>query len=229
MSHTAPSLGVPRVMTWHTASDPDVYKPVKPDPAFECDVAFMGGNYSHFPDSALRAKLMSLVAQSDLKLRVYGTNWGAGAPCFGKVYEKDFSIAVASAKVVLGINAYNDIDQYTSNRTWNVMCCGTAVYVTYAFEGMGGLFKNGVNLVSFNRIEKAVAVIQDLVDPRRDQDRTRIARAGRELVLAGHTYRHRAEELLAAHATWYEELNRSLGRGRTALELVEGSSKNIVG
>ena len=221
-------LGVPRVMAWHTASDPDIYRPVKPDPAFECDVAFMGGNYTHFPDSAKRAKLIHLVAQSDLKLRVYGGSWGGAVPCFGKVYEKDFAIAVASAKVVLGINAYNDIHQYTSNRTWNVLSCGTAVYATYSFAGMGDLFKSGEHLVSFRQVEQAVGMIQEIVDPRHDQDRARIAKAGRELVLCGHTYRHRAEQLLEARRAWLEEMGEALRLGRTGLELVEGSSKNLI-
>lgn len=221
-------LGVPRVMAWHTASDPGIYRPVKPDPAFECDVAFMGGNYSHFPDSAKRAKLINLVAQSDMKVRVYGSNWGGAVRCFGKVYEKDFAIAVASAKVVLGINAYNDIHQYTSNRTWNVLSCGTAVYATYAFAGMGDLFKSGKHLVSFRKVEQAVGMLQEIIDPRHDKDRARIAKAGRELVLGGHTYRHRAEQLLEARAAWLEEVGKALRLGRTGLELVEGSTKNLV-
>ena len=221
-------LGVPRVMAWHTASDPNVYRPVKPDPAFACDIAFMGSNYTHFPDSEKRAKLINLVAQSGMKVRVYGGNWGGAVQCFGKVYEKDFAIAVASAKVVLGINAYNDIHQYTSNRTWNVLSCGTSVYATYAFAGMGDLFKSGKHLVSFRKVEQAVGMVQEIIDPRRDKDRARIAKAGRELILGGHTYRHRAEQLLAARQVWLKEIDELLRHGRTGLELVEGSSKNLI-
>ena len=221
-------LGVPRVMAWHTASDPGIYRPVKPDPVFACDVAFMGSNYTHFPDSEKRAKLINLVAQSGMKVRVYGSNWGGAVQCCGKVYEKDFAIAVASAKTVLGINAYNDIHQYTSNRTWNVLSCGTAVYATYAFAGMGDLFKSGQHLVSFRKVEQAVEMLQEIIDPKHDKDRARIAKAGRELVLGGHTYWHRAEQLLEARRAWLGEIDEILRRGWTGLELAEGSSKNLV-
>lgn len=222
-------LGVPRVMTWHTASDPRVYRPVKQDPGWECDVAFMGANYAHFPDSRNRAQLINLVAKSGVRLRVYGSGWGAGVPCYGKVGEKDFAAAVAGAKIVLGINAYNDVHQYTSNRTWNVLSCGTAVYLTYRFKGMGDLFEEGKHLVSVKKVEHAPATIRALIDPKQDQKRARIAKAGRELVLARHTYRHRAEELLSTYREWLEETEVMLRQGRTPTELAFGLSKNIVG
>jgi len=219
-------LGCPRVETWHTASDPDIYRPVALRENLMCDVAFMGGNYTSFPDSMLRAKLMVQIAKK-AKLRVYGGNWPVTVPSFPKVYEGDFAAACASAKIVLGINAYNDIHQYTSNRTWNVLSCGTAAYLTYRFEGMADLFKPGEHLYQFKDINAAIKLVEKILDPSNEASRKVVAGSGRKLILAGHTYRHRAEQLLGVWKRWQKPNEERIRKGIGPYEERRGSKRFV--
>ena len=218
-------LGVQEVMTWHTASDPDVCKPMPPK-GYECDVAFMGGNYTCFPDSVIRGKLIGMVA-SHFKMKVYGGGWPPNITGTRYVFGSDFAKAVAGAKVVLGINAYNDVYQYTSNRTWNTLACGTAVYMTYPFVGMEDLFKIDKHLVTFTSPEQAIRKIDRLIRPEHEKSRQCIATAGRKLILGHHTYKHRAKELLAFHRDWKLRNEAMLRKGIRPYEAKEGS-KNIL-
>jgi len=219
------NLGVPDVMTWHTASDPDVYRPMS-GKGYECDVAFMGGCYSCFPDSGLREELIRVVSSS-FRTNVYGTGWPTSVRPKPKVYGEDFARAVAGAKVVLGINAYNDVYQYTSNRTWNCLSCGSAVYMSYYFAGMEDLFVDGTHLIVFHSVDEAVQRIRDIITDRGTPVCQQIAKAGRQLILDKHSYRARAEELLERWRTWNTTNEKRLRKGIGPYEDREGS-KNIV-
>jgi len=197
------NLGVPEVMTWHTASATDIFKPM-PGTGYECEVAFMGGYYTRFPDSEKRARLIGMVA-SHFDTLVYGGQWPPDVGARPHIFREDFARAVAGAKVVLGINAYNDIDEYTSNRTWNTLACGSAVYLTYRFAGMESLFTDGEHLIVFDKVDDVIPKIRYLLSAKYAPERERIAAAGRKLVVENHTYRHRAIELLKFYEEWYEK------------------------
>lgn len=197
------NLGVPAVMTWHTASDVDVYKPMS-GTGYECEVAFMGGHYSCFPDSMKRERLIGMTA-SNFDTRIYGSGWPVGVGARQHVFGEDFARAVAGAKIVLGINAYSDIVEYTSNRTWNTLACGSAVFMTCRFEGLANLFEDGKHLIVFDKIEEAIKKMKYLLSAKSAPERTRIAKAGRRLIVEKHTYRHRAIELLKFYETWYKK------------------------
>lgn len=218
-------LGIREVMTWHTASDTDIYRPMPPN-GYECDVAFMGGNYSVFPDSELRGKLIGMVS-SHFNAKIYGGGWPAGFGPTKYVFGEDFARAVAGAKVILGINAYNDVHQYTSNRTWNTLACGTSVYLTYPFAGMEDLFEVGKHLLIFKSPEDAIARINHLLSAKNALVREQIAAAGRDLILSKHTYKHRAAELLAFYEDWKRRIDERLRQGIGPYEAEEGS-KNII-
>jgi spore maturation protein CgeB len=80
-----------------------------------------------------------------------------------------------------------------SNRLFDALACGTPVVSDYLPE-LGELFGDSVSIYR-NADELRHAVDLNLEDPIGARKR---ALAGRELVLAGHTFDHRARELLDA-------------------------------
>lgn len=186
-------LGVPHVDTWHSATDPEVFKPARSGTPAQVDVVFLGGNYSIFPKSRMRLALIRRLSL-EFETVVHGGRWPADIYQSGLAYGADFSKACWRAKVVLGINAYDKIDGYTSNRTWNSMATGVPL-VTHRFAGIKKIFgKNGDKLVWFDTIDEAVKRIGHLIND--DDERRIIGEHARTFILGGHTYKHRAEELL---------------------------------
>ena len=179
-------IGAKKVMYHHTATDLDEF--YKMDVPEVYDIGFFGGNYKNiFPDSGLRRDIVNKLNKS-FKMLVLGHNWEMGQrPVFGEELVR----AMSSCKIILGINAFNDINLYTSNRTWNSMACGT--YFTYYFKGIDQMFSNGNELVWFNEYDGLEYWIRSYLD--NPNNRRRVYENGRLLIGQKQTYKHRSHEL----------------------------------
>jgi spore maturation protein CgeB len=82
-------------------------------------------------------------------------------------------------------------------RCMEIMSCGTMLLVNRpsdgSFEDLG--FKDAKDLVFYDSPRQLFSLIAHYLN--NEDQRQRIARAGHELVLARHTYRHRLQEMLA--------------------------------
>lgn len=177
--------------------DPDLDRPAESSPpAYQCDASFVGtGRYRR------RYEVLRAVA-GVCRLHIRGPEW-SGAPgdlplAGGKVSAPELPRVVRGAAVSLGIDALEvqrtEREGGTSNRLWRVLGAG-GLFLGEHIPGIEAFATHGEHALWYRTTEEAVDLTRSLLrDP---GERTRIARAGRAHALAGHTYRHRLERLLA--------------------------------
>jgi 2-polyprenyl-3-methyl-5-hydroxy-6-metoxy-1,4-benzoquinol methylase len=109
----------------------------------------------------------------------------------GNAYFDEMAEIYSASRLVFNRSLLNDVNM----RVFEALACGSLLLTDdLADNGLAELFRDGVHLATY-RDE------QDLLDKAayylaREAVRERIAAAGRDAVLAGHTYRHRMETLL---------------------------------
>ena len=194
--------GAKRIYEYHTAADIDVYRPRSEKIVY--DVIFIGGNYGdRFPLSRFRVDCIRKLAKSFIVAVAGGNYWRSTTNIryVGNRYGEDYSKYVSKSAMVLGINAYDNIENYTSNRTWISMACGRP-YLCHTYLGAKKFFKDGEHLLFFrtyNELEEKVQWVLD--NPKKAE---RIGDNGRQLILEKHTYVNRAKQLLNMYEDWRE-------------------------
>ncbi|WP_449246320.1 glycosyltransferase family protein [Desulfarculus baarsii] len=168
---------------------------------FGAPIGFMGsGIYGN------RRRALAKVAQSDLGLRLWGSEWPTEGPWArivalgGRRLADDEVVKVYNACQAL-INLHSDVDPATplgrsdfiNPRTFEIPACGGLQLVDMA-AGLDQAFDLGRELV-------VVESVADLIEKARHflahpAERAAIAAAGRQRVLAEHTYFHRMSQLL---------------------------------
>ena len=179
-----------RIFYHHTATDLEVFK--KDSKIDEnVDVIFFGSNYNElFPESTLRRDwILRLITESDITVRLYGHGWEGKARSV--VFSEDYAREASTARMLLGFNAFNDINFYTSNRAFNSMACGT--FLSTKWKGCESMFEDKKELFYFETYEEMVGLIRTLKDD--PNMRREVHEAGRKLLALHHTYRVRAGEL----------------------------------
>jgi len=165
---------------------------------FACDVVFIG-NYRPERERAILALL-----DSGIDVKVWGgTAWTrrSGAPRRARRYWQgtpilgaDFVRATRCARAAL--NVIDDTNYPAANmRFFETMACRAASLVSSCPE-MRSFFPEEAGVVYFDTREQLVSKARALLA---DEERTRqIAQEGYQRVLAGHTYVHRAREVLSS-------------------------------
>lgn len=150
-------------------ADPDVEHPYDAPEKYHSRVTFIGKLGHSLPgQDSVRDKLLR-----DLHAQGLLTPWG----CLGRpnVDGLDAFYAISGAKIVLSINAYNDVPLYHSDRIIRSLACGAFV-LAKRVPDTERLFEEGKHLVYFETAEQCHDLIQRyLVD---DAARGRIATAG---------------------------------------------------
>ena len=138
------------------------------------DVAFVGS----VPDdpNSRRAKLINAVATAFPDAKI------------GKFWPEEMAAIYAEAKVVVNCCAARDINM----RVFEAMASG-ALLITDEADGLEDLFTDKKHLVIYRNDDELIPLIQKYLAE--DEDRERIAAAGRSLVLSEHTYRDRARRM----------------------------------
>ncbi len=182
------------------ACDPDLHHPVtltdEERRKLDHDVVFMG---SHYPD---RADLFSKLIRFDLAI------WGPGwdklnadsplKPCIkGTHTTPDQWLKIYSASKIVLATHYQDPEgsfpvYQASPRIFEALACGSFV-ISDAQRDVLALFKDGTHLVTFENSDALVDMVKYYID--HPDERSLIARKGREEVLKNHTYVKRIENL----------------------------------
>jgi hypothetical protein len=189
-------LGVFPIGFWCQGVDPDVMYP-KDVPRTQ-EVAFMANNWNFLEGHQERRDLINAILYAGTDLHVYGIGWEylrdrPNAHLHPLVLDADFAKACSAAKITLGIGSVSNVYMYTSwPRLFNSMACG-AFHLARYFPGLETVFENQEHLVWFHSIPEAVELIQYYLA--HDEERETIARAGRQEVLAQHTWDHRVAEM----------------------------------
>lgn len=189
------SLGVRNVHFLPDAADPVESAPQPYDPAYACDVAFIGRGYDE-----QRAELLVRLAQR-FHVRVWGQDWDRWREPLnwnGRVaYEREFATICASAKIMLGLNpsfhVQHRIWAYTSNRMVRTIACG-GFYLTERIPGVDGIFRAGEHVAYYQDTADLPPNVEHWL--RDDGARRAVAQQGRAFVLEHHTYERRLPNLL---------------------------------
>jgi spore maturation protein CgeB len=159
--------------TWlPLACDSEIHR--KHDVPKEYDVCFVG---NEFPGP--RAELLRVIQRKFLN-------------CFiGQRYMEDMATTYSAARIVFNRSIRNDINM----RVFEALACGSLLLTNdLAENGQAELFSNGVHLETYRDADELVDKIAYYLE--HEETRERIAAAGRQEVLAKHTYRHRMEMVL---------------------------------
>lgn len=176
------------------ATDPDRFSPQPVAPAHAHPVTIVAKTRD-----VLRPMVVDAL-EAGLRPAIYGSGWdGLVDPALvvaDYVANEDLPAVYSSAGVVL--NDHWDTMRawgFVSNRVFDVLACGTPI-VSDHLDELAELFGDAVPTYRSSR-ELGALVARALEHP--DEARARAA-AGRAVVLAHHTFDHRAQELLALAA-----------------------------
>lgn len=197
-------LGVPaRFLTF--GCNPRVHRPTPPSPEFQCDFALVATAWNCWRDdrgTCLRQLLVPLLP-GPARVGVWGRLWdqlppeaGFQVPAalrHGPVPYNRAADVYASAAAVLGPQNELHTGTQLTMRTFEILGCG-APLLTYRTPAVTRLFVPGRHLLATHSSAETQALARWLLE---HPDRRReLADAGRREVMARHTYRHRAQELL---------------------------------
>lgn len=192
--------GVCNIKEYHTATDISTYRKINKFKKYH--IIFIGGNYNSFPLSKFRYNCIKELSKK-FEVAVAGNNWKYidGVANLGKRYGNEFAISMAESHMSLGISAYDNINSYTSNRTWNSISCGIP-YICHYYSGIERFF-NDKQIVMFKNINELLTKVKNVLDNYYKYEK--LAINGMDYVTGNHTYYHRALELLDIYEEWKVE------------------------
>jgi spore maturation protein CgeB len=190
-------LGASHVEWVPLAADPSLHSPVICTPSeqseFEADISFIGG---WRPEREALLKRLGV-----FNLKIWGTGWRRHAtdPAVKKAFQgralrgAEFAKAVTRSKVNLNI-----IDQTNYSapnmRFFEISMAGGLQVSSYCPE-MGDEFRHGEHIFYYRNAAELPGLVKMLLPD--EPMRQRVAAAAHDKVLAGHTYKHRAECILS--------------------------------
>lgn len=187
--------GVPRSAYLAEAHDPELHFPIeRADPAFACEVAFIGKYGRDSRLHATRGALIPAVA-SGFDLKLYGSGWDelGLVPARDEVFPEQYRDVCRGAGIVLGCDWRHDVAWYFSNRTWFTLGCRGFLLTNYA-PGLEEIFENHRHLVWYRSVAECLELIEHY--RARPDDRARIAAEGHAFARAHRTYDDFARDLI---------------------------------
>jgi GT2 family glycosyltransferase/spore maturation protein CgeB len=214
------SLGV-AASTLMQCADPEIMKPVPPDPAKRHDHLFVGNSRGQF------RRIVSDLVAAGIDLSIFGREWDGFVPDQMVLGDRIDNEALCEYYGNAGV-VYNDhwpdmVEWgFLSNRLFDAAACGAYIVsdrVDRLAETFDGLIATYETLPELAELSSPSAI---------ERWRPEQARALRDLVLARHTFAHRAETLMAK----VRELSEAKLSGRSVFEslgdgqIVSSSSVN---
>ncbi len=193
-------LGVQRARWLPDGADRDLDRPVAFDPAFACDVAFIGRAVSPGNDCS-RAEFLVRLAEN-FHVRVWGQNWEPYADRLNwdgsTVYGSDFAKVCASARIVIDIKPRlwdASVGVYSSNRLVRQMACG-GFSLSRGTAQNKEMFRDGEHCAWYDSEADAFDKIGYYLS--HEATRRDVARCGAELVRQHHMLDNRVYNLLTS-------------------------------
>ena len=190
-------LGAKRCHPVYNGVDPESHHPVEAEPAFACDLAFVG---HRLPDRERRVEAFFLRAAElapEMSFLLGGEGWAdkripSNVRWIGHVATGDHNRVNCSARMVLNINRESMADVGFSPPTRVFEAAGAgACLVTDAWQGIESFFQPGTEILVARSAEEVVAHLRAVT-----LERARlIGEAMRTRALREHTYAQRAEQV----------------------------------
>jgi spore maturation protein CgeB len=184
----------------YNALDPTTHHSVRPDPRFECDLAFLG---NRLPDREARVEeffLRPAQLLPDKQFLLGGNGW-AGKPLppnvrdLGHVFTRDHNALNCTARAVLNVNR-DSMARFgfsPATRVFEAAGAGACI-ITDAFVGVDAFLEPAREILVAGSGDEVAEQLRSLDEARA----RRIGQAALRRVLSQHTYVHRAVQVEAA-------------------------------
>ena len=206
-------LGVKSVSFILPGTDPEKFYPRKRGKIH--DIVFMANNNSPYSGAYHpRQEFVYAIAKKGFDLHLYGNGWQdlsdlPNVHLHPFVEEEEFAKACSAAKITFGVNGSNNERMHASwRRTLNSMASG-AFHLTHYVPGLEDVFENRKHLVWFNSVPEAIELLDYYLA--HDEEREKIAEAGRKEVAANHNWDIRIVEML--------EIYRQIRQGKAPIPM----------
>jgi len=196
--------GVKKIIEYYTAADIATYYSMN-NVQKRYDIVFIGGDYKDkFPLSEFRRDVIRVLSKKYSVAIAGSDSWRylAKVHYVGRKYNLDFTNLVNLSRFSLGINAFNNITNYTSNRTWNSMACGVP-HICHRFKGCESFFRDKIDILYFNDISDIIDIMEKLDK----NEAIKIGLNGMDVIRHRHTYDNRTEELIEIYEDWRNNRN----------------------
>ncbi len=211
------ALGARRVTPIYNGVDPDVHRPVEPDPDLECDMVFMGNRLPDREQRVIQWFLHVAQAMPDRVFLLGGSGWEqdllpANVRHLGHVPTARHNALNRSARLVLNLHREAMVRNGWSPATRLFEAAGTgACQVTDAWDGIDAFFEPDREVLVAHSPDDVARFVRE-VDAERAR---RIGDAARERAVRDHTYDERAEDVEAALSTSVAAEDRSAPKAVT--------------
>jgi glycosyltransferase involved in cell wall biosynthesis len=161
------------------------------------DVVYLGNVYPkdryNFPMSDYREEMVDLMHEKfGKRFKAYGHGWKQSDGILNHRQEKEAE-CYRSAKIGINLSHF-ELRRYTSDRLFRIMGSGCFCLSRWHPE-IEKDFTDGVHLRVWRTLDELVALTEYYLDPKNEEERLRIAKAGHELVASRDTWTNRAMEI----------------------------------
>lgn len=193
-----------QVATWHEAADDSLFRP-DPYVSRQRDLVWVGNWGDGERSEELREFLLGPVGSLGLSARVHGVRYpaealealqAAGIDYAGWIANARVPSAFAEARVTVHVPRrpyVTALPGIPTIRVFEALGCGVPL-ICAPWSDSEGLFRPGTDYLIARDGAQMTSHLQAVLSDREMADE--MARAGRETILARHTCRHRAQELL---------------------------------
>ena len=194
----ADRLGARAVAPLYGHVDPELHRPVPPQPHYQADLSYLG-TYSADRQQGITTLLLEPAAASPTsRFLIGGAQYPSTFPWSDNIYfvqhlpPSEHPAFFSSSRLTLNVTRrpMAEMGWCPSGRLFEAAACGVPV-ISDAWEGLDRFFRPGEEILTAEKADDVIAAVD-----RDDQDLRRIARRARERTLAEHTSTHRAAELI---------------------------------
>jgi len=209
-------LGARQIKPLYGHVDPDIHRPVAPQPHYRADLSYLG-TYSDDRQRALEALFVQPArARHDFRFLIGGAQYPDDFPWSPNIYfvrhlpPAEHAAFFASSRLTLNVTrrAMAEMGWCPSGRLFEAAACGAPI-VSDRWDGIEQFFLPGEEILLADGAQDALAALAVSDDALK-----RMARRARERTLDAHSSEKRAQELIVL-------LEQSSGRSRSDLVIEE--------
>ncbi len=177
-------------MFFPEASDPNIFHPM-PHLEKKFEVSFIGAKYG------IRERLVKEIKKAGIPITAFGTGWENG-----RLPTEETPTLFAQSKIVLGVGTIGYSDDFYSlkMRDFDGPMSGSC-YVTGDNPDLYELYIPEKELVLYKSVHDCITKIKWLLN--NEDEREKIAQAGRARALADHTWQKRFETVFKTLGIWF--------------------------
>ena len=179
------------------ASDPDIFHPMPELPKLH-EVCFVGSRYG------IREKIVTGLRKAGVQVAAYGAGWEGG-----RLDTQDVPRLFAQSKIVLGVGTIGYCEDFYAlkMRDFDGPMSGSC-YVTHDNPDLRLVYKVGEEVVTYRSVGDCIEKVRWYLS--HEDERERVAQAGRERALIGHTWEKRFNDLFDVLRKGLNQLGRGL-------------------